>query len=277
MKTALRSIWHKLAHIYIYLFNGAYRAQRRDPLTIPVIIINFNQLFYLKQLLSFLKERKFKNIVIIDNNSSFQPLLDYYEEIKSEITLYQMDDNYGHMVFFENPSLYAKYAKAYYIVTDADIVPNDHTPQNFVQMFMRWIDEDLYARKVGFALKLSDIPDYYPLKEKVLNWEKKFWNHQLDKNVFRADIDTTFALYRPMNQLYRRIGFYSGIRIGGNMEATHGGWYLNPNQLTEEEKFYRSTASLSSSWTVDDKGGLKGMHDQLYGDYETSSDKLKNQ
>jgi GT2 family glycosyltransferase len=188
MKTALRSIWHKLAHIYIYLFNGAYRAQRRDPLTIPVIIINFNQLFYLKQLLSFLKERKFKNIVIIDNNSSFQPLLDYYEEIKSEITLYQMDDNYGHMVFFENPSLYAKYAKAYYIVTDADIVPNDHTPQNFVQMFMRWIDEDLYARKVGFALKLSDIPDYYPLKEKVLNWEKKFWNHQLDKNVFRADI-----------------------------------------------------------------------------------------
>ena len=61
------------------IFNATVKAQNKDYKSIPIIIISFNQLEYLKKLITFLKERHFKNIVIIDNMSIYKPLLDYYK------------------------------------------------------------------------------------------------------------------------------------------------------------------------------------------------------
>ncbi len=38
--------------------NKLIKSQIKDTSTIPIIIINFNQLFYLKQLISFLEQKK---------------------------------------------------------------------------------------------------------------------------------------------------------------------------------------------------------------------------
>ena len=53
--------------------------------------------------------------------------------------------------------------------------------------------------KVGFALRIDDLPQHYPLKEKVIKWEKQFWTKKVNKtdNIYYAEIDTTFALYKP--------------------------------------------------------------------------------
>lgn len=59
---------------FLIKFDGTVRHQMQDHKSIPVIIINFNQLFYLKQLVDFLIRREFKNIIIIDNASTYQPL-----------------------------------------------------------------------------------------------------------------------------------------------------------------------------------------------------------
>lgn len=253
----------RLQTFFHYLTNPTVRKQKKDAKTIPIIIINFNQLFYLKQLVDFLIKRSFSNIIIIDNQSSFPPLLAYYKEIENRVTVHYMESNEGHMVFFNNAELFSKYSKGYYVVTDADIVPNPLCPDDFLETMIQWLDKDIYARKVGFALKIDDIPDYYPLKEKVLNWEKRFWADKLAPDIYRADIDTTFALYRPCNR-YRYNQFYSGIRIAGTMTATHGGWYLDPENLSAEQQFYRLTANLSSSWNVDGDGRLKGEHINKY-------------
>lgn len=95
MKKIIKSLYYQ----YLLLFNHTVKKQRKDTSEIPVIIINFNQLHYLKQLVDFLLIRNFKNIIIIDNKSDYPPLLDYYREINNKVTIELMDNNYGHKVF----------------------------------------------------------------------------------------------------------------------------------------------------------------------------------
>ncbi|TGN27171.1 glycosyltransferase family 2 protein [Empedobacter tilapiae] len=249
-----------LYYQYLIRTNSLIKKQRKDSLSIPILIINFNQLFYLKQLVNFLLKRGFENIIIIDNKSTYPPLLEYYKQIENQVTVEYMQKNAGHMVFFENKELQKKYGQGYYVITDADIVPNDNLPKDFMAIMLSYLDKYFKTiTKVGFALKIDDIPDHFPLKEKVLKWERKFWNHEIEKNIYKVDLDTTFALYKPNYPcFFDNISFYNGIRISNLFIAKHGGWYKDFNNLTHEEKFYQKTANDSSSWNINKTGGLVG-------------------
>ena len=61
---------HQLRLASNTIFNAEVRAQRKNPNLIPIIIINFNQLFYLKQLIESLQKRDYNNIVVVDNLST---------------------------------------------------------------------------------------------------------------------------------------------------------------------------------------------------------------
>ncbi|MEG0930076.1 glycosyltransferase family 2 protein [Algoriella sp.] len=236
------------------------KSQRKNPLSIPIIIINFNQLFYLKQLVDFLINRGFENIVIIDNLSTYPPLLEYYKIIESKVKVEYMGDNQGHKVFFESEMLQRKYGKGYYVLTDADIVPNEKLPIDFMEKMIKYLDKYFKrVTKVGFALKIDDIPNEFPLKDKVIKWESKYWENEVEANLYKTIIDTTFALYKPnYPNNFNFLDFFLGIRVGENFEAKHGGWYKNPLKMTEEDMFYQKTASSSSSWNFDGKGNEIG-------------------
>ena len=241
--------------------NKLIKSQLKDTSTIPIIIINFNQLFYLKQLISFLEQKKTKNIIIIDNNSSYPPLLDYYNEIKNRVTIHRLNENLGHLVLWKKRELFKKYTKGFFVLTDADIVPNSNLKEDYLNGLLKMLLKHKTKSKVGLALKIDDIPNTFILKENVINWETKFWISEIEKNVFDAEIDTTFALYWPktdrlINYLYP--SFFNALRIGGDYTATHGGWYVDHNNLTEEQKFYFKTANNSNSWKIDNEGNLDG-------------------
>lgn len=232
------------------------RRQRENPLEIPVIIINFNQLFYLRKLVGFLKQRGFINIVIVDNQSSYPPLLAYYETLTG-VTVEHMDDNYGHKVFFENEILQKKYGQGYYIITDADILPNENLPIDFVSQLIKQLDLNfINITKVGFALKIDDLPEGYSLREKVIKWEKQFWQNPIDKNIYKNFLDTTFAIYKPQypQKFYNMAPYLSGIRMAGDFTAVHGGWYFDPENMSDEQKYYSETANTSASWRVTNEG-----------------------
>jgi len=246
-----------IRYLYIVLSKPSTIFQLIDQFSIPIIIINFNQLFYLQQLVGFLLKRGFKNIIIIDNNSTYPPLLAYYSSIKNEVVIERRADNLGHMVFFEDPQYLKKYGKGFYVLTDADIVPNINLPSDFLRkMIYMLISHYKKIVKVGFALEIDDIPNYYPLKEKVIDWERKFWEVQIEEDVFLAEVDTTFALYRPGYNLSKG-HFLSSIRLAGKFLCTHGGWYLNPNALTDENIYYMNSVHKSSSWIIDKDGKQK--------------------
>lgn len=260
-------IFTKLRFWYLRHFNGLIRLQIKESKKIPILIVNFNQLHYLKKLIHFLQKRKFENIIIIDNHSTYPPLLEYYKSLKN-IKIEMMEDNYGHMVFFENKQLQEKYGRGFYVLTDADIVPNDNLPNDFMKIMMDiLIKEFNKVNKVGFALDIENIPDYYILKEKVIRWEIKFWEKKYKENPlsYKAYIDTTFAIYKPFYPAkFNRQEFLEGVRLAGDFTAIHGGWYVDKNNLTEEQKYYQETSSNASSWLINKNGNLDTKHSFKY-------------
>jgi hypothetical protein len=158
---------------FLMKFDGTVRHQMQDHKSIPVIIINFNQLFYLKQLVDFLIRREFKNIIIIDNAFYLPTALRLL--IQNVVTVEKLNTNFGHDVFFKNRDLQKKYGKGFYFLTDSDIVPNKNLPKDFETVMLNYLFK-YYKKvnKIGFAIDTKDIPDYYPLKEKSSNLGKTF-------------------------------------------------------------------------------------------------------
>jgi len=265
MMQRLKNYYKYLLYKYSILTDSLIKKQRKNPLSIPVIIINFNQLYYLEKLISFLIKRKFENIIILDNQSSYPPLLQYYKSIESQITIHYLNDNLGHKVFYQKLELFNKYAKGYYFLTDADVVPNENLPENFPAEMLAILDKYFRATtKVGMALQIDNIPDTFPLKTEVIKWEERFWMKELEPQVYRADIDTTFALYKPGYFYKYQSDFIKGIRLAGYYTSKHGGWYKDRNNLTEEELYYQKTANVSSSWNFDDNGKMNNVYTKSY-------------
>ncbi|MBJ7880581.1 glycosyltransferase family A protein [Gelidibacter salicanalis] len=248
----------EVTYYYNELFNPTVKAQRKDYKTIPIIIISFNQLFYLKQSLEFLTKSSYTNIVILDNNSTYPPLLKFFNTLNSNITLHRLETNYGHRVFWNQKEIFNRYAKGYFVVTDPDIVPLSECPHDFLNYFKIILDNNPEVNKVGFSLKIDDIPNENNLKESILKWEAKFWKNQnLDGN-YVAGIDTTFALYRPKSIKPIWQNFFKAIRTKYPYIAIHGGWYMDSSNLTEEQDYYIKTVNKSSSWlNFKEEGKLK--------------------
>ena len=245
---------------YLLHFNPLIKSQIKNTAKIPIIIINFNQLFYLKKLVDFLVDRRFENLIIVDNKSTYPPLLEYYKNLPSNVTVEVMDENYGHMVFFENADLQRKYGQGFYVVTDADIVPNENLPEDFMKIMLDVLLKEFDSmNKVGFALSIEKIPDHYAFKGKVMKWEKQFWSTPVKQSLeaYNAWIDTTFAIYKPTYpQNFNDHHFLQGIRVAANFTAVHGGWNLDTKNLSHEQQFYFEYASNSNSWTIDEEGLL---------------------
>lgn len=255
LKQKIKRTEFKFVQLKNNFFNKTVISQNKNLKSIPIIIISFNQLFYLKQLIDFLKKHNYNNIVIIDNNSSYKPLLEYFDTIKSSVTIHRLKENYGHLVFWQNKELYQKYFKGYYVITDADINPVQECPDDFLAYFKKILDQDYKITKVGFSLKIDDLPEANVNKEKIIKWESKFWRNYTTDGNFIAGLDTTFALYRPKYK-YNEALFLRGCRTKYPYTAKHGGWYVDSEKLTEEQKFYVENCNESSSWRVDNNGEL---------------------
>ncbi|WP_051199825.1 glycosyltransferase [Christiangramia echinicola] len=232
------------------------RYQKNDPKTYPIIIISFNQLEYIKKLIQFLQASGYKNIIIIDNNSKYPPLIKYLRELEKDLIVHRLKYNYGHKVFWKITRFYKLYGRGYYAVTDADILPNSDCPKDFMHQFKLVLDSNPEYTKVGFSLNLNDIPFYNPHRDKILKWESKFWKTKDENGNFIADIDTTFALYRPNFFFEIKNRFYKAIRLKPPYSARHGGWDIDPSNLTEEQTFYMESVNSSSSWRIDAEGEL---------------------
>ena len=100
-------------------------------------------------------------------------------------------------------------------------------------------------KKVGFSLKLDDIPDHYPHKPSVLSWEEQHWRDRIDNIGYRAPIDTTFALFHPTLMT----AWNWSIRTEYPYTARHTTWYLDPNNLPDDELYYRTVNKTLTHWS----------------------------
>ncbi|MBI9061916.1 MAG: hypothetical protein JEZ14_07990 [Marinilabiliaceae bacterium] len=219
---------------------------------IPVIINNFNRLDCLKQQIQWLEKAGMKKIYIIDNASTYPPLLDYYK--KCPYTIFRLTENVGHTALWDT-HIFLWYKNTPYILTDPDVIPTETCPLDAVNHFINVLKQYPEITKVGFGLKIDDIPDDYPRKQEVINWEKPFWENEIAPGLYKAKIDTTFALYKPNT---RHQQWESTIRTGGNYVARHLPWYEDPTQPSAEELYFRKVTTKVSSWYKKQQGEYNG-------------------
>ena len=227
--------------------NFTRKSKKIDPYSIPVVIISWNQLTFVKNMVDKLK--KYKNpIIIMDNNSSYKPIFGYFKEIKKElkdrIDIRLLKKNHGHGVYLKFKDSLPKA----FIVTDPDIDLNKKMPENFAEVLYK-LSNIHKVFKVGLALDISEPDKIFNCKDyeqgySIIEWESHFWKHKIpnkDYKLYRAPVDTTFCLVNT-RYLYKNSDYHTSpaIRIAGDFTARHLPWYKNvlEDMLPRDELYF---------------------------------------
>jgi glycosyltransferase involved in cell wall biosynthesis len=212
---------------------------------VPIIINNRNHLTYLKRLITSLEKRGYYNLYIIDNNSDYIPLLEYYQTLDYKI--HYLDENVGYCALWDTP-IFEHFRDQYYVYTDSDVEIVENCPNDFIAVMHYLLNKYKSVDKVGLSLLINDLPDHYLYKSEVINWESKYYELQIEDIAFKAPVDTTFALYRPNS--YGGSGKLSALRTNYPYSARHLPWYENSACLSTEQQYYYKNSSTSTHWST---------------------------
>lgn len=195
---------------------------------LTVVINNRDRLTTTKKLVEDLLNRNTISIWIIDNESSYPPLLDWYARLPEEVTLFRYH-NIGHWALWSS-GLVEKIEEDWCFYTDSDIELNPNMPLEY-QSYMLDIAHRYNIDKIGAALAIHDLPDHYSLKQQVLQNEEGWWVEEVEPNIYKADTDTTFCLIKKVDQ-------FESLRVAGDFTCKHIPWYSNLDNLNDEEQYY---------------------------------------
>jgi len=224
--------------------DGSGAQTDRAPVFIPVR----DRVTPLRALVEWLERAGHDEIWLIDNASTYGPLLDYLDSTPHRVV--RLDRNLGHRSPFLSGVVQRHAAGRHFVITDPDVVPDDDCPLDAVAHFRELLDRHPEIDKVGFGLRIDDLPAGYPLADDVTAWESRFWVDEVEPGVYRADIDTTFALYRPLDRRHRED---RALRTGAPYLARHTPWYVTPAEITDEDRWYRDHAEPSTvNWDRND-------------------------
>lgn len=210
----------------------------------PIVILCFNRLAPLQQLLGWLDRAGYVRPILIDNASTYPPLVDFLDQA-TDIETVRLERNVGHLAPWISAEARAKVPlDAPIVVTDCDVVPDDDCPADVVTHLAEVLLGHSDIDKVGLGLHIDDLPDSYALKNEVVAWESRFWEKEIYPGVFDAEVDTTFALYRSLGIPHSPA---RALRTGAPYLARHLPWYANSAEPTEEQSYYREHADSSAS------------------------------
>lgn len=206
---------------------------------IPIYINNFNRVSTTKRLVEDLQRLGYQDITILDNVSTYPPLLSWYDTNPCRVV--RLERNMQSYALWDCGELEKHRDTLWVAYTDSDIELNYRTPYLFIDWLVLYAEKYNHS-KAGLALKIDDLPDN-PYANHYRNWEQKFWSNELEPNVYDAQVDTTFCVLKPTapNQ-------YRALRIGGDFTAIHRPWYSNFSNLDEEEQYYLDHAENYSTY-----------------------------
>lgn len=205
---------------------------------IPIIINNFNRLTTIKKLVSDLKGLGYTNIHILDNNSTYPPLLEWYET--EPCTIKRLDQNLQGLSIY-NSEYINEFKDEWVVYTDSDIELNPDTPPKFIEYLIS-LSEKYGINKVGLAIRIDDLP-MTSFATEYRNWEQKYWQISPEKDVYEAHIDTTFCIIKPTLPFD-----YIALRVAGNLTSRHVPWYVDFDNLDQEEKYFIETSLEVSTY-----------------------------
>lgn len=199
---------------------------------IPIFINNRDRLTTLQNLIDDLILLGYSNILVLDNQSTYKPLLEYYQDCPAEVIY--LDKNIGHTALWGSGILKRFSNSEWIVYTDSDIELSKNAQEGFIERMIK-VAQDFRVNKVGLAIQIYDLPNN-KLCNQIKQIEKQYWTNILPhkEQVYNAKVDTTFHVLRngtPYN--------YDALRIGGEgYTIKHIPWYNDWNNLNEEEQYY---------------------------------------
>jgi len=220
----------------------------------PVFINNFNRLeIGFRDLLAWLKKAGMTSIAVIDNASSYPPLLDFYDSpVMDGIQLIHACANLGPEAFWRLDFHLQQTSR--FIVTDPDVVPDQDCPLDLVKK-MHEVADRYAPAKVGPAIRIDNIPDHFAQRDHMRFCESDYWLRKYPEgDCWNAAIDTTFALYEPTWTRWplAESGGVQHVRLDFPYVVNHVPWFENSFNPSEEALYYRAHVApgFSSSCMV---------------------------
>jgi len=222
----------------------------------PIVVICWNDLTYIKNMVEQLKHFNHP-IILLDNHSTYEPLFEYYKEIKKElgnkITIRLLKKNYGNTVYLTLKHTLPKV----YILTDPDLELNKNMPKNFAEILLE-LSEKYKVYKVGSIIEKIKKEDLIDCPEYGFNWTRP---KSLIKNdhykIYHDWVDTTFCLVNTKYQMKKldlkhhyMDSTKPAIRIAGDFSVKHLPWYKESLSKIPKDELYAYVKNAKSSTLV---------------------------
>lgn len=236
-------------HTMINTIEPDYTKLPKD--SIPVLINNFNRVDLLEKQIDWLLSLDDKvSIIIVDNLSTYPPLLDYYKNINHPLVqvVYLNFNSWRKGAEYLGEKKLTEFKK--YIITDSDLLPFSDTPKDLVSHISNLMDKYPNYNHIGTSLEINDLPDKNPMKSKVVHFESDYWApkaEMLNDEVYVAKIDSTFAMYRRNSKV---LITHPALRTCRPYTLKHIDWYLAPEDFSEEYIYYLKSCKSFATWAT---------------------------
>ena len=232
-------------------------------MTIPIFVIVKDRIKVLEQSMeSWLTLIKSPiEIILLDQESTYPGMIEWLEEKKKEgIRVFHLK-NTAPTKANKFPALGGPVRQvcreldtSYYVLTDPDIM-FENIDSDILEFYTYFLETNPNYEAIGPMLIINDIPDYYPFKAEVIKRHTPFWTAsgrratigkikliKYRKKIIQyqlSPIDTTFAL-RPVGS--SPVYTSNAIRTRQPYIARHLDWYIDPDNLSEDQQYYIDTS-----------------------------------
>ena len=211
---------------------------------VPIFINARDRLAVMKKMIDWLLDAGYRKIFILDNDSTYPPLLEYYRALESDrrVKIIRLGKNFGYKALWLSNVLEQLKISTPYVYTDPDLMPVEDCPKDFVRRLMKLLDGNHELRKVGLGLVWEDITFFN--REYIQRIESNYYDGTcIADGVYYTQLDTTFALYSNA----RNYSLQLSLRTTGDLRAYHLPWYFDYDNLPDDEKYYMAHADNSPS------------------------------
>ena len=210
----------------------------------PIFINARDRIGVMRQLIDWLLDAGYKNLILLDNNSTYPPLFDYYKKLRADrrIRVIDLKKNLGFKALWRSGVLDELDIQTPFVYTDPDVLPVDHCPKNVVERLLSILRRNKFIFKVGLGLVYDDLT--IADGKKYADFERGYYEgSKVGDNLYYAQVDTTFALY----QNCRHYSLRFSLRTTGDLMLKHLPWYFDYDNLPPDEQYYIDHADRSST------------------------------
>lgn len=213
----------------------------------PILVCVRDRVTHLRLLVEWLERAGHERIVLVDNASTYEPLLQYLADSPHGVV--RISYNAGARALWDVDMLRFLFVDdgEPFVWTDPDVVPTGQCPMHLVAHLGECLERFPQYDKAGVGLLLGDVPHSMQslAHERRMYGDRLRWHTQtlVEHAVYDSHVDTTFALYRPGRPFTLR-----GCRTGYPFLARHMPWYMD--ELDEEHAYYLEHAERGPTGTT---------------------------